>query len=102
MTGTAEADRTPTSANPSDSYVVSWGELQDLIALADAGERGKLVDAIRARATDALHETPCPGCGFEPEVVTYYRDKRTKVRCGYQCGCGALVIEGVVQAMGMR
>lgn len=46
--------------------------------------------------TVALHETACAGCGFEPEVVTYYRRNFDKVRVGYECTCGAIVINGVV------
>lgn len=51
-------------------------------------------------ATRKLHETACPGCGFEPEVMTYYRRNADKVRVGYVCRCGAHVINGVVIAMG--
>lgn len=38
----------------------------------------------------------CPGCGLEPEVEDYLRDKLTKERVGYICRCGAEVINGVV------
>lgn len=47
-------------------------------------------------ATLALHEVPCPGCGLEPDVKTYYRDAHTKIRCGYHCSCGAVVINGLM------
>lgn len=47
-----------------------------------------------------LHENPCPGCGLEPEVVRYYRRISDKVRVGYDCTCGAHVIDGVVIHMG--
>jgi hypothetical protein len=46
--------------------------------------------------TRKLHEHPCPGCGFEPEVRTYIRRKGDRVRVGYECACGAVVIDGVV------
>lgn len=45
-------------------------------------------------ATRALHETPCPGCGLEPEVTTYW--KRAGVRVGYVCTCRASVIDGLM------
>jgi len=50
-------------------------------------------------ATDALLSVACPGCGCEPEVVTWWRDKVTKVRRGYTCTCGFRVIDGIVQGM---
>lgn len=43
-------------------------------------------------ATRRLHEAACPGCGCEPEVVTYYR--RGTRRTGFHCSCGAVVIDG--------
>lgn len=47
-------------------------------------------------ATAVLHARPCPGCGCEPEVHTYYRDKATGLRRGYHCTCGAVVIDGMM------
>lgn len=47
-------------------------------------------------ATAALHEQPCPGCGCEPDVFTYIRNAATKVRVGYHCSCGAIVVNGVM------
>jgi hypothetical protein len=50
-----------------------------------------------------LPEIPqCPGCGFEAEVEEYYRRISDKVRVGYLCSCGAVVINGVVQGFGRR
>lgn len=47
-----------------------------------------------------LSEAPeCPGCGLEPEVLHYYRCAAHKVRVGYACRCGAVIIKGVVQAL---
>jgi len=37
----------------------------------------------------------CPGCGLDPEISAYYR--RGNKRVGYQCTCGAVVIDGIVQ-----
>lgn len=96
-----------------------WDECKDkeavraiapsLGANLDALLKGSKVDvaidgepSIFDKATTALHSTPCPGCGLEPDVVSYYRDTATKVRRGYHCECGAVVIDGVVQTMGMR
>lgn len=59
-----------------------------------------ILSAIIDDGTTALHETPCPGCGLEPEVVRYYRRISDKVRVGYDCECGAHVIDGVVLHMG--
>lgn len=47
-------------------------------------------------ATAAIHENPCPGCGCEPEVKVYWRDAKTKIRRGYHCSCGAMVIDGLM------
>lgn len=47
-------------------------------------------------ATNALHAKPCPGCGVEPEVRVYYRDVKTKIRRGYHCTCGAIVVDGMM------
>jgi hypothetical protein len=47
-------------------------------------------------ATAAIHSKECPGCGLEPEVRNYYRDTKTKIRCGYHCSCGAVVINGLM------
>jgi hypothetical protein len=55
---------------------------------------------VMDEATVALHSAPCPGCGLEPEVKTYYRRKADKVRCGYLCSCGAIVINGIVEGYG--
>lgn len=45
----------------------------------------------------SLEDVPtCPGCGLEPEVVSYYRCKGCKVRVGFICTCGAHVVQGVV------
>lgn len=49
--------------------------------------------------TRKLHEQPCPGCGCEPEVVTYVRRKSDKVRVGYECTCGTTVVNGIVTGM---
>lgn len=38
----------------------------------------------------------CPGCELEPEIETYLRDTRTKIRVGYICQCGAEVVDGAV------
>lgn len=46
--------------------------------------------------TTVLHLTPCPGCGFEPEVVVYWRDVVTHRRKGYTCSCGYRIIDGIV------
>lgn len=52
---------------------------------------------LSAIPIDAL----CLGCGQEPEVVEYYtrtykRDgEPVKVRVGYHCTCGAVVIDGM-------
>lgn len=51
-------------------------------------------------ATEALHDQPCPGCGMEPEVRHYWRRKSDKIRVGYECGCGAVVIHGILQGYG--
>lgn len=61
---------------------------------------GHLADPAPRDFTDPFHENPCPGCGLEPDVVTYYRRKSDKVRVGYDCSCGAHVIDGVVIHMG--
>jgi hypothetical protein len=37
----------------------------------------------------------CLGCGCEPEVVAYYH--RAGKICGYQCTCGAIVIDDMYQ-----
>jgi len=47
-------------------------------------------------ATVALHSRPCPGCGYEPEITGYIRDAVTKVRRGYYCPCGAVVVDGIM------
>jgi hypothetical protein len=70
-------------------------------AAKELNDREAEVEAeILDEATRALHENPCPGCGFEPEVVNYYRRKSDKVRVGYDCTCGAHVVNGVVLHMG--
>jgi hypothetical protein len=52
--------------------------------------------------TRALAEKPCPGCGFEPEVLQYWVDTVTKRRRGYTCTCGFRVIDGIVVMTGDR
>lgn len=49
-------------------------------------------------ATRELHENPCPGCGCEPEVVSYW--KRGELRVGYVCTCGASVVDGLLVGHG--
>lgn len=51
-------------------------------------------------ATQRLHEIPCPGCGFEPDVVRYFRRIVDQVRIGYDCTCGAHVENGVMVFVG--
>lgn len=48
------------------------------------------------RAMRHLHSQACPGCGCEPEVEAYFRDK-DGAAVGYRCVCGVTVIRGVVQ-----
>jgi len=38
----------------------------------------------------------CPNCGNIPDVQSYLRDN-LGARTGYVCGCGATVVDGVVQ-----
>jgi len=46
---------------------------------------------------------PCLGCGVEPErAATFIRTLRedgadVKVRVGYHCSCGTVVVDGLVQ-----
>jgi hypothetical protein len=50
------------------------------------------------RESYTLPDVPtCPGCGMEPEVETYWKERATGKRVGYTCMCGARVIYGVIQ-----
>lgn len=50
---------------------------------------------ITAVAVHMNPANPCLGCGCEPEVVQYFR--RGTVRVGYQCSCGAVVVDGMYE-----
>lgn len=68
----------------------------ELVRAIVAYQRNREATDPNAAITAEMHSKPCPGCGVEPEVRAYYRRTPSGIRCGYQCTCGAIVIDGIM------
>ncbi|MDL4812796.1 hypothetical protein [Actinomadura opuntiae] len=58
--------------------------------------------AVNEQYARDIAATECPVCGTEPDVQRYFRRTGTGERCGYHCGCGAIVVDGMYQGMNLH